>query len=310
MKILGISGGTKGGRNDCACKEALRGAQAYGAEIEFIRLFDLDIQHCTGCRGCVAKMMQGKGNGCVLHDDFAWLEDKMLDADGIIFSIPIFETYAAGVFHTLMDRMGPRMDKGNNLMNIEMSKKFGFPEPDLRYVKEKAVSYIAIGGSDWMTAVENDFGIQAMVPKWTMIDREVFQWSATLLLEEDRMQQMYKIGENIADAAKDIANAVYKGDPGVCPHCHSRQFYIGNNGMVICGCCGIEGLLEKKEDGYQFTFAPEQETLAHDTLSGKAKHGADINYHTEREMKAMQTPEFREKKKFYADFIQASVPER
>lgn len=53
MKILGISGGTRNGANDCMCKEALLAAKAEGAEIEFIRLTDLNIQHCTGCKACV-----------------------------------------------------------------------------------------------------------------------------------------------------------------------------------------------------------------------------------------------------------------
>ena len=38
MKILGISGGTKNGANDCMCKEALLAAKEQGAEIEFVRL--------------------------------------------------------------------------------------------------------------------------------------------------------------------------------------------------------------------------------------------------------------------------------
>ena len=92
MKILGISGGNKNGANDCMCKEALLAAKEQGAEIEFVRLMDLDIKHCTGCKACVMSLFSGRGNMCVLKDDFQWLLDKMLDADGIIFSIPIFWT--------------------------------------------------------------------------------------------------------------------------------------------------------------------------------------------------------------------------
>ena len=49
MKILGISFGTKNGNNDAMCKEALKGAQEKGAEIEFINMQNLHIEHCTGC---------------------------------------------------------------------------------------------------------------------------------------------------------------------------------------------------------------------------------------------------------------------
>ena len=112
MKILGISAGRKNGNNDSMCKEALIEAKKLGAEVEFVRLMDLDIKHCTGCTACVKSLMSGRGNMCVLKDDFDWLLDKMLDADGILFSIPIFEKGAPGIFHTIVDRFGPRMYRG------------------------------------------------------------------------------------------------------------------------------------------------------------------------------------------------------
>lgn len=87
MKILGISAGTKNGNNDAMCKEALMEAKKLGAEVEFIRLLDLDLEHCTGCIACVKTLMSGRGNICSLKDDFEWLKGKMLDADGIIFTV-------------------------------------------------------------------------------------------------------------------------------------------------------------------------------------------------------------------------------
>ena len=79
MKVLGISAGTSGGSNDAMCKEALMGAKELGAEIEFINLHKLNIRHCTGCKACVMSLFSGKGNACVLKDDFQWLVDKMYE---------------------------------------------------------------------------------------------------------------------------------------------------------------------------------------------------------------------------------------
>ena len=110
MKVLGISAGTGGGSNDAMCKEALMGAKELGAEIEFINLHKLSIRHCTGCKACVMSLFSGKGNACVLKDDFQWLVDKMYEADGIVWAVPIFEKGAPGIFHTIMDRFGPRLD--------------------------------------------------------------------------------------------------------------------------------------------------------------------------------------------------------
>ena len=52
------------------CKEALMGAKDQGAEIEFINMQHLHIEHCTGCIACVKALFSGRGNLCVLKDDF------------------------------------------------------------------------------------------------------------------------------------------------------------------------------------------------------------------------------------------------
>ncbi len=83
MKILGISGGMRNGSNDGMCIEALMGAKEMGAEVEFIQLQNLHIEHCTGCTACVQSVLGGRGGKCVLKDDFDWLLDKMLDATAL-----------------------------------------------------------------------------------------------------------------------------------------------------------------------------------------------------------------------------------
>ncbi|WP_277935409.1 NAD(P)H-dependent oxidoreductase [Parablautia muri] len=84
----------------------------------------------------------------------------MLDADGILFAVPIFEKGAPGNFHTLMDRFGPRLDRGNAVIGIQIAEEKGGKIPVPRILKDKVISYMGIGGSDWMTQIECDFGIQ------------------------------------------------------------------------------------------------------------------------------------------------------
>ena len=125
MKVLGLSCGTPNGSNDAMCKEALMAAQEAGAEVEFINLNQLDIKHCTGCKACVMSLFSGRGNACILKDDFQWLTDKMYDADGIIWAVPIFEKGAPGIFHTVMDRFGPRLDRGNVMIAQKIAEQTG-----------------------------------------------------------------------------------------------------------------------------------------------------------------------------------------
>jgi len=308
MKILGISAGTRNGRNDSICKEALLGAKEAGAEVEFIHLYDLDIKYCTGCNSCVRQMMSGKGNTCVVKDDFNWLMNEMLEADGILISAPIFEKGAPAIFHSLMDRFGPRTDKGMVIAATEIAKKTGGMAPDPRYLKNKVISYIGIGGSDWMTRVQCDFSIHAMSPAWKVIDNEAFSWSGAILVEEERIKRAHEIGSNIANAARDIENAAYKGESGLCPHCHCREFYFKPEGTVTCCNCGIEGKIEIQDNTYRFVFADEQLRHAHDSLEGKFIHCDDINVNTEKAMQLMNTPEYREKIAYYQNVITAKKP--
>jgi multimeric flavodoxin WrbA len=310
MKILGVSSGSKNGNNDSMCKEALMGAKETGADIEFVRLLDLDLKHCTGCIACVMSLMQGKGNRCALKDDFDWLVDKMLDADGVIFTSPVFVKGTPGVFHTIIDRFGPRMDRANNIISTEIAKKNGGTIPDPRILKDKVVSYIGIGGSDWTSRVQCDHSLQAMSPMWKIIDNEVFSWSKGVIMEDDKVARAHQIGVNLATAAMDIAGAKYMGDDGICPHCHSRNFYLRNDAAkAICSSCGITGELKITDGKINFEFPEAQLSAAHDTVPGKMHHVDDIKNIEGKFMATRKTDAFKERVKNYKAFISASKPE-
>jgi multimeric flavodoxin WrbA len=310
MKILGISSGFKNGNNDSMCKEALMGAKEMGADIEFINLHNLDLKYCTGCVTCAVSLFTGKGNRCSLKDDFEWLLDKMLDADGIVFATPIFVKGTPGIMHTLIDRFGPRMDRGNNVIATKISEEKGGKIPDPRILKDKVVSYMGIGGSDWTTRVSCDHGLQAMTPMWKIIDNEVFPWSKGIIMEDEKVARAHEIGVNLAKAAKDIDSAAYQGEPGVCPHCHSRNFYLNDNSSeAVCCLCGIVGEIKVVDGKVVFEFPEEQLEHAHDTLSGKIIHAGDIQKNESTIMELKKTDEFNRRVKNYKDFISASVPE-
>lgn len=308
MKILGISGGTRNGANDCMCKEALLAAKAEGAEIEFIRLTDLNIQHCTGCKACVMALFSGRGNMCVLKDDFDWLLDKMMDADGILFSIPIFEKCAMGLFHTIMDRFGPRMGRAHNIIATKIAAEGG-KAIDPRYLKDRVVSYMAIGGSDWTTQVQCDFALHGMIDMWKVIDNEAFQWSLGIMADKKKVARAHEIGVNLAKAAADIEHAQYQGNQGVCPHCHSRNFFINGDGSVVCGICGIVGKLHETADGYDFTFEESQLEHAHDTLSGQFIHADDIQKNEASAGAIARSDEYKAMVKRYSEAVVAVKPE-
>ena len=246
MKIVGVSLGTRNGSNDAMCKEALIAAQEAGAEVSFIHLHDWDIQYCTGCVACSRGLVMGKGNICTRKDEFDDFRSILLDADGVLIVDPIFEKGASALFHSLMDRFGPRMDRGMNLVATKIAENDPNAKPvDPRLLKDKVISFIGIGGSDWATAIEYDHRMLSISPAWTVIDNDKFAWSKNIIMEDEKVERVREIGRNLAAAAADIEAASYKGDKGVCPHCHGKNFYFpGQTNDAICMMCGIEGKLE------------------------------------------------------------------
>lgn len=316
MKILAISGGTKNGNNDAMAREALMGVKEVcpDAEIELIRLLDCNLKPCTGCIACVGKIMQGKDSTCIIPgDDYPWLRDKLLDADGVIFVIPIFEKRATGQFMNLQDRFaGPAHDRGMNTVCKMMAEKTGNEGPDMRLFRDdKFVSFIAIGGSDWATRVSADFRNFAMVPIWKVIDDEVFSWSKGIALEDEKVAKCHEVGVNIAKACMDPSTYEYKGDKGICPHCNSRNFFINDDASkAICIVCGIEGKMDVVDGKMTFSFTEEAETHAHDLLSGKMMHAQDIGHYEGKLMEQKKTDEYKNRMEKYKNFLQPTMPPR
>ena len=320
MKVLGLSAGTLNGANDSLCKEALMAAKDAGAEIEFINITRLNLLHCTGCKTCVMGLFGGKGNACVLKDDMQWLIDKMLDADGILYAAPIFEKCGPGIHHTLMDRFGPRMDRGNLMIAQKIAEEHGGKPVDPRYLKEKVISFMGIGGSDWATRIQCDFATLALTPKWTIIDNQLFSWSLSILMNDAAIAKAHQMGADLAAAAQKIAdgsfvpgngiiNEDYKGPAGVCPYCHSQNFYLEEDGTAVCCLCGTEGVMKNVDGKYVFEFDAEKWIPhAHDSISGKFIHGDDIMRNEGEARALMATDEAKARKQKYREFIQPSTP--
>ena len=99
MKILGICGSPRrGGNTEVLLKEALKGAEEVGVEVEEIFLRDKTISPCLEIYGC-------KEDGrCVIEDDFHEVAEKMVRADALILASPIFFYTVSAHTKMLMDR--------------------------------------------------------------------------------------------------------------------------------------------------------------------------------------------------------------
>ena len=85
-------------------KEAQRGAEAVGAEAEYINLVDLNYKGCMSCFACKRKGSVTNGL-CALKDDLRPVLEKILESDAVIIGSPVYYSYPTGMFRNLLERM-------------------------------------------------------------------------------------------------------------------------------------------------------------------------------------------------------------
>ncbi|OHB55177.1 MAG: hypothetical protein A2173_00245 [Planctomycetes bacterium RBG_13_44_8b] len=132
MKLLGISTSPRlKGNSDLLLREALAGAEAAGARIEYLRLCDMKIGPCIECNCCY------KTGKCKIEDDYQTVLDKILDADRLIFATPVFFMTVCSQAKMLIDR-GQCLWAGKYILKKPL---FEIPQRDRRAM------VIAVGGS-------------------------------------------------------------------------------------------------------------------------------------------------------------------
>jgi multimeric flavodoxin WrbA len=99
LRVLGIvCSPRKGGNTEILVREALAGAKESGADVELLRICDMNIASCDGCQTC-----QQSGE-CRIKDGMQKVYEKMLAADGIILGSPVYFWSVSSQAKKLMDR--------------------------------------------------------------------------------------------------------------------------------------------------------------------------------------------------------------
>ena len=112
MKILAINGSPKGKRSNTwrltsaflegiTIQEEIDGAQA--PEIETFNIGSLNIKPCLGCFSCWSKTP----GECCIHDGMQGVINKILWADVVVWSFPLYYFGLPGQLKTLIDRQLP-----------------------------------------------------------------------------------------------------------------------------------------------------------------------------------------------------------
>lgn len=97
------------GNSDMLCDEFMSGAQEAGNTVEKIFLADKKINYCNGCDLC-----SSTDKPCPQKDDAAEIIEKMVQADVLVLSSPVYFYAMTAQLKTLIDRCCGRYTEMGN----------------------------------------------------------------------------------------------------------------------------------------------------------------------------------------------------
>lgn len=238
-RLLGLSAGAIGGSAEIVLKEALRAAESSGADVELVRLDELrlptgpDPQH---------------------PDDAWWLWDRLLEADGLIVSAPIYSRTVPARLKILMDRLlGPNADRAIVERLIAMREAGLEPAVpfrlDERVLRPRVAGLIGVGGSltpQWKTLMLPVMHTLTFSMQIAVVDQFLVHGAGTqrsVVLDDQAVRRSAQLGAHVASQlGRSFEEAEYAGEPGLCPLCHLDVVELRGR-EVRCASCGARGHL-------------------------------------------------------------------
>lgn len=101
MKAIGIVGSPrKGGNTEILTAHCLKAIAEEGLETDLAPLAGLDIKGCNDCKYCF------ENDGCNIEDDLQPIFARMMEADAIIVSSPVYYSSSTSLVKGFLERAG------------------------------------------------------------------------------------------------------------------------------------------------------------------------------------------------------------
>jgi len=102
IKVLGISGSPRVGNSKYLLEEALKSAKSVGEEVEteYISIRGKKLGGCVMCQACE------EDGECIIKDDFQEMSQKWIEADVVIYSVPVYHMGMPAQLKAFLDRLG------------------------------------------------------------------------------------------------------------------------------------------------------------------------------------------------------------
>ncbi len=85
-------------------KEAQKGVESVGGEVEYFNLYDINFKGCLSCFACKRKNAV-TNCVCAIKDDLRPVLEKCIQADAIIIGSPVYFSYPTGEFRSFLERL-------------------------------------------------------------------------------------------------------------------------------------------------------------------------------------------------------------
>ena len=181
-KILAVVGSPrKGGNTDLLVSRIAEGAGAAGAQVEVVRLGELQIRECDGCHAC------WKGRPCRKKDDMLAIYPKIAASEAIVFGTPVYWYGPTALMKGFIDRFV--------YFNCEANR------PMIR--GKRAVVAVVLEETQeqtWRPVIEffeKSLAYLEMEPAGTIIVPGVGN-KGEILAKQDRLEEAHRLGRRLA----------------------------------------------------------------------------------------------------------------
>ncbi len=183
VKIIGLtSSPRKDSNSSLLLNRVIAGAQDHGADCEIINLADRSIKPCTHCDYCL------NSQSCSINDDMTMIYNKIIQANALIVSSPIYFMALSAQLKLMIDRCqlfwAYKDNTGNSLI-----------DPDIKKSGRKGI-LIAVGARKG----ESTFQGSITSMKWFFHSIEMEYWRNLLVEKCDGAGEINKYPEKIQEA--------------------------------------------------------------------------------------------------------------
>ncbi len=250
MRVLGLSAGNAEGSAEILLKVALGAAAGAGAEVALVRLGELALP--------LRPVAPGQPAG---DDDGPWLWNELMESDGIVVSAPIYSRTVPGKLKLVADRLsGPAADVAfaenyRRILESGETPPVAFPY-DERVFRPRVAGLIAVGGaltSQWKTLAlplmhQMTFSAQIAVADQLLVGGAGMP--RAVVLDEAALSGAARVGRSVASQlGLGFDEVQYRGEPGLCPLCHTSLIDVRGPEEIECATCGAGGRLAVDEAG-------------------------------------------------------------